>query len=279
MNLLLIGSPKGGVGKTFIAVNLACMMARKTAHGGHGRVALVDFDPQNSARFHFGQASETVEGWAPRLLSGDTPEVPPLETSSGVLLFPYGRVDGRQDQEVSNLLQQRSNWLDGLLAGLAARGASLVLCDLPPGPSPALTMLSARTSLSLHVLLADPASIALLPDIESGIYPGGGTIGLIAARQARFVLNQVDWSFPLSEQIARAAAQRLGDRLLGAVCRDTAAMSAMAHGKTLVEFAPTAAAARDLGQLADAVERLVTATHKPVSGGDDMPSFLKGFLS
>jgi cellulose synthase operon protein YhjQ len=279
LNLLLIGSPKGGVGKTFIAANLAFTMAQKAIDGGHGRVALVDFDPQNSARFHFGQASGTMEGWASRLLRGETPEVAPLETSSGVLLLPYGRVDGRQDQEVSSLLQQRSNWLDGLLAGLAARGASMVLCDLPPGPSPALTMLSARTSLSLHVLLADPASIALLPDIESGIYPGGGTIGLLAARQARFVLNQVDWSFPLSERIARAAAQRLGDRLLGAVCRDTAVMSAMANGKTLVEFAPTAAAARDLSQLTDAVERLMTATHKPVSGGDDMPSFLKGFLS
>ena len=279
MKVFLIGSPKGGVGKTFIAANLAFAMAQKAVHRAQGRVALLDFDPQNSARFHFGQASGLTEGWASRLLSGESPDVTPIETSSGVLLLPYGRVDGRRDHDVSNLMQQRPNWLDGLLSGLAARNVSLVLCDLPPGPSTALSLLSSRTSLSLHVLLADPASIALLPDIESGIYPGGGTIGVIAARHARFVLNQVDWSFPLSERIARAAAQRLGERLLGAICRDTAVMSAMAHGKTLMEFAPSADATRDLFGLTDAVERLVATTSPPVAGGDDMPSFLKGFLS
>jgi cellulose biosynthesis protein BcsQ len=49
MPLLCLASPKGGVGKTTLAANLACGLA-----GLGARVVALDLDPQNALRLHFG---------------------------------------------------------------------------------------------------------------------------------------------------------------------------------------------------------------------------------
>ena len=49
MALISVDSPKGGVGKTTCAANLAYGIRRL----GY-RVAVIDFDPQNALRLHFG---------------------------------------------------------------------------------------------------------------------------------------------------------------------------------------------------------------------------------
>jgi chromosome partitioning protein len=46
MKVVVVAAPKGGVGKTTLAVNLAARLARS-----HRRVHLLDFDPQGSATF------------------------------------------------------------------------------------------------------------------------------------------------------------------------------------------------------------------------------------
>ena len=49
MSLICFASPKGGVGKTTLAANVADAMRRQGR-----RVLVMDFDPQNTLRLHFG---------------------------------------------------------------------------------------------------------------------------------------------------------------------------------------------------------------------------------
>jgi chromosome partitioning protein len=49
MTVIAVISPKGGVGKTTVAVNLASTLA-----AGGRAVRLVDLDPQNALRLHLG---------------------------------------------------------------------------------------------------------------------------------------------------------------------------------------------------------------------------------
>lgn len=281
MKLVLVGSPKGGVGKTFVTANLAYLFGQRAGRrAAAGQVALIDCDLQNALRFHFGLVSGGDEGWASRLLATGSAVAEAIDTGLGVGLVPFGRVDRRHHQELEHHFTSHSDVLHPLFAVLARQGFSVVFCDMPPGSSALVAALTPKADLQLHVLLADPASAALLPEIESGRYPGGGTKGLLSMRDARFVLNQVDWSFPLSAQIARLLSQRLGDRLLGAICRDTAVMSALAHTQPVSIHAPASDVVRDLISLADTVDWLLGAS--PVSAPSpqtpDFPPLLKGLF-
>jgi cellulose biosynthesis protein BcsQ len=54
MPLICVCSPKGGVGKTTLAANLAWALARAGS-----KVLALDFDVQNALRLHFGVPSAT----------------------------------------------------------------------------------------------------------------------------------------------------------------------------------------------------------------------------
>ena len=83
-----MASPKGGVGKTTLAANIAHNLSRAGR-----RVLVMDFDPQNALRLHFGLSIGDQAGWATGL-----PERPDWhralrQTGSGVALLPFGVID------------------------------------------------------------------------------------------------------------------------------------------------------------------------------------------
>jgi cellulose biosynthesis protein BcsQ len=63
MVLICFASPKGGVGKTTLAANVASGLSR----AGQKVIAL-DLDPQNTLRLHFGVALSDRNGFTHRLL-------------------------------------------------------------------------------------------------------------------------------------------------------------------------------------------------------------------
>jgi len=287
VNIVLLASPKGGVGKTFLAANLAALLASRAAPHS---VALLDLDPQDSARLHFGRLAGTRDGWASRLARKEDPAQSFVATSGGVLLVPHGEVtspvpdrpDAVPDDCAKELTpgEPPSRRLGPVLDALAARGVATLICDSRPGRDETVEMVLSRTSLLLTVLLADPASAALLPECEKGWHLGPRVPrDLLGGRRSGYVLNQVDWSFALSERIARGIAERLGDRLVGAICRDVAVMAGLAHASPVAEFAPASEAARDLRAFADAVEQRLASAGTEEVVAEELPPLLRGILS
>lgn len=237
--LIAVASPKGGVGKTTCAAHLAYGIAA----AGYRTIA-VDFDPQNSLRLHFGiplgEAGGLARGGAPtgswlsRVLSG----------GGGVGVLPYGAADGAQRRELDQALQT-PGFLSAGLRGLAEEPDTVLVVDLPPGPSPALDAVAVLADLRLTLMLADSASVSLLPGLHDGFYPPGVAPGSLH----RLVLNQVDIRRRLNREITEFVQTRYRDSLLATLHRDEAVPEAGARQISVFEHAESSRAARDLGML------------------------------
>jgi len=257
--LICLASPKGGVGKTTLAANLAHALRR----AGWPVVAL-DLDPQNALRLHFGIPLADTAGFLAEPGRDWRSALRP--TAAGVDLLPHGTTDLRGALATAGALEREPELIAAPLRALLADPALVVVADTPPGPSHALSALAPLASLVIAVLLADAASTALLPDIESGRFLGRGTLGNLYATRLRVVLNQVDYHSRLSIASAEAMAAHLGPRLLGAVARDEALAEALACQRLLAECAPASAAAQDIADIARGIAALLHA-EAPGAGG------------
>ncbi|NOG72306.1 cellulose biosynthesis protein BcsQ [Roseicella sp. DB1501] len=262
MPLLCIASPKGGVGKTTVAANLADALRR-----GGQRVLAIDLDPQNALRLHFGVPLAERAGFLAELPRGIGWRSALRLTPSGVALLPFGTVTTAEALMVTAALEAAPALLTGPVREMLADPALLVVADLPPGPSRALELLAPLASLVLVVLLADAQGAALMPEIDSGRFLGLGGLAGRDSDGPRLVLNQVDHEARLSRTVAEAMAQHLGPRLLGALAREDAVAEALAEQRLLLDSAPASRAAQDLRELARVVAAALPRAVEPVAAG------------
>ncbi len=250
MPLICVASPKGGVGKTTLSANLADALRRAGR-----RVIALDLDPQNGLRLHFGLHPADPEGFTKLLPHRPDWRTALRETRAGVRLLPHGAVRMRATLDLWMALEHEPDLLAAPLRAMLGEDPELVVvADTPPGASPALGVLLPMADLAVTVLLADGASAALLPDVESGRYLGQGALAAVVARRTHLVLNGVDPESPLSMAVAESPMRSMGERLLGAVGRDRAVAEALARQMLLLEAAPDSRAAADLRDIVRTVE-------------------------
>ena len=266
MPLICIASPKGGVGKTTVSANLADALRRAGR-----RVVALDLDPQNGLRLHFGLHPADLEGFTNVLPRRPDWREALRDTRSGVRLLPHGAAQMRAALDLWVALEQEPDLLAAPLRAMLGDDPELVVvADTPPGPSPALAVLLSMADLTVAVLLADGASAAVLPDVESGRYFGQGALAAVVARRTHLVLNGDDPGSSLSMAVAESAMRGMGERLLGALPRDSAIAEALARQMTLLEAAPNSRAAADLRDIAQAVDaklrRIQAAVIAPTAG-------------
>jgi len=255
MPLLCFASPKGGVGKTTLAANVADALRRSGR-----RVLAIDTDPQNSLRLHFGIPLSDSAGFMAELPKRPDWRMAVRQTASGVLLLTHGAMELRGALGLNAALERDPELLAAPLRAMLADPGLLVIADTPPGPSHALAIMAPMAALVVTILQAEAISAALIPDIDSGRFLGSGTMAALYAGRLRVVLNEVDLASRLSRAAADAVARHLGPRLLGAVSRDETLAEALASQKLVMDLAPESRAAEDIREIAQAIEAALPST-------------------
>lgn len=259
MTVIAVISPKGGVGKTTVTANLACAM-----HARGYACRLVDLDPQNALRLHFGANFSDADGLIHQTLQQASWGRAEYDSAYGVSFIPYGKASEFERISFESRLSQDPNLLRHNLEMLDSDPNTLTILDTPPGPSVYSQQALSVAKLILVVMISDAGSFATLASIEN-------LLQYYCASRADYygsyyVLNQFDAAFPLNRDIRTAMQTMLGERLAPyAIHRDESLSESFAFQQPVLQYAPYSQAAADLGQLSvwlqSVINRLPGAQH------------------
>lgn len=249
MPLIVVSSPKGGVGKTTLTANLSVALVQ-----AGWRVVAIDFDVQNELRLHFGMPLEDPYGYARYGVETQDWSTLLLQASNGVYVLPYGEVSVAERIRLENGLSGGSSFLEPRLRTFLNERDCIVIADTAPGPTAALGALDDMADLHIAVLLADATSLALLPQIERGAF-----FHTSAARGENcwYILNQVDQRRRLNRDVTAFVENKVGDRLIGTIREDEAFAESIACQHSVVDHAPLSAGTQDVFATAEKIGNLV----------------------
>ncbi|MBC3927611.1 cellulose biosynthesis protein BcsQ [Undibacterium sp. CY21W] len=244
MRIVAVISPKGGVGKTTVTANLAASLARMGA-----KVVVLDLDPQNALRLHFGIPYEDASGIAIRNLADDRWSHVLYQSTYGVDFLPYGTVEEDQRAIFEDAVRKNPDWLLSHLQNLFLEPETVVLIDTPPGPSIYLQQVLSVAHIGLVVLKPDAASYSTIPSIESLIqYYTAGRKDFLGYC---YVLNQMDASRQLCRDVHGMLRTTLGDKFVpSTIHKDEAVSEALACQMPVSYYAQHSSATHDVQQLA-----------------------------
>lgn len=214
----------------------------------------IDFDVQNALRLHFGVPLSDGRGYVAKSAEASDWSQSILTTGGNIFVLPYGDVSEDQRMEFENNLAHDPNFLVRGLNTVLNYPGLVIIADFPPGPGPALKAMAALADMHLVVMLADTASLSLLPQVENEKMIGGA---LNHRGGHYFVLNQSDSRRHISRDVTAFMQQRLGDKLVGVVNRDESVAEANASQQSIFDFSPVSAAAFDIELIAKRLSALL----------------------
>lgn len=246
--VISIISPKGGVGKTTVAANLAAALA-----AGPRRPMLVDLDPQNATRLYHQMPLEDSRGLAVQSLLDEPWADAVYEGPFGADCLPYGTITESDRSGVEALIEDQEDWLGDGLASLNLGDDRVIIVDTPPGGTVYLPPALKAADLVLFVLLPDAASFVTLPTMDRWLEEFPPRWG--KTREAFYVINRMNKARSLCRDVQAAMQEQLDSRLCNEVIHfDSAVEEALASQQPVLEYAPDGVAATDFRKLADWVQ-------------------------
>jgi len=222
MSLILVQSPKGGVGVTMCAGSLAMIIAKSGA-----TVTALDLTGQDSLKLWVGVRPEQV-------VYGAAPHAKDIMLQSGVRPVSVGRARPGAMQSLA-------------LVDAVGIATDYAIADIASDDEDTLNALMPRSSLCLTVLSAQAGSLALLPRALERAGEDGKVV---------FVVNNVDARRRVAADAARMVAASVGDRVTALIRHDQAVEEALASLEPLPLFAPLSAAVADLTALSGCIAKL-----------------------
>lgn len=250
MPVISVCSPKGGVGKTTLAANLANVFSQAGT-----RVIAIDFDPQNALRLYFGIPLNEDRG-----LISLFAEDPGASWVDGVVnvgqnlfVLPFGRSNTSMRKSLDEILIE-GTYLTQVQKALFDNPDVLVIADFAPGYSDALKAIADVTDISIIPLVADASSVSLYETLENDELIDGP---LNYKLGYRIVLNCVDNRIKLNREVQDFARTNFKDKLLGMVHQDTSVVEAAAMQRSISAFNQNSSAAFDIEILAHKIASIL----------------------
>jgi ATP-binding protein involved in chromosome partitioning len=261
--ILAVGSAKGGVGKSTVAVNLASALRRSGVEAG-----LLDADiygPSTLALVGLADAPERAE-------LTDDGRVVPLE-AHGVPTVSFGFFLGEESPAVwRGPLVAKA--VDQLSRGVVWPELDVLVVDLPPGTGDVPLSLTGAVVVDGGLVVTTPQRLAVGEARKCAEMFGAldvPTLGVIE-NLSHAVCECGRTSRPFGRGGGRRLAGEIGTELLAQVPLDPAVREAEDRGVPVVEHAPETEASRAFDALAGEVrQRLAPRREGGVDGGRDGP--------
>lgn len=246
--VIAVASGKGGVGKSTVAVNLACAFARLGLRAG-----LLDADV-------YGPSAPLMLGLQGAPEYGEDEKIIPIEAwglkamSIGLLVNADRAMIWRGPMASRALTQM----LTGTRWGTEAEPLDVLVVDLPPGTGDLHLELVQKTVLDGAVIVSTPQEMALI-DARRAVAMFGKfqtpvpVLGIIE-NMAYFSAPGTDEPIPIfGRGGAKAEAEKLGVPFLGEIPIDMALREAGDSGRPLVATAPASATGLAFQKIAQAL--------------------------
>jgi len=265
--LIVVGSGKGGVGKSTVSVNLAVALARRGF-----QVGLLDADtygPSVPMMLGVRKRGES-QGWRatlPLAQRGNLTSEQMLQplVRYGVKVMSVGFFIG-EEQPVAPMPDVQGMLIRQLLRGVYWGTLDYLLIDLPPGNGEPQATLCRELALDGAILVTTPQDIARIDTAKgAGLFQGAGVpiLGLVQ-NMAGFLCphcgERVD-IFPVSSE----ASSLLRDiPLLGVVPLDLATARSGDSGQPVVVTMPESTVSGEFSAIAGRVIERIEVLHAPV---------------
>jgi chromosome partitioning protein len=247
MKIVAIANQKGGVGKTTTAVNLGAALAEL----GH-RILIVDLDPQANATSSFGlQGVEQISLYEPLLGEASITEKIVPTRRDHLFIVPADLDLAGAEVEIARMPNHLTRLAETLKPLHADETFDFVFLDCPP---------------SLGILMSNALAAAdeLLTPIQCEYFALEGLVKIVRlVEQVRdsgankrleingIVMTMFDARTNLSGQVVAEVRQHFGERVYETVIPRSVRLSeAPSFGKSILEYAPSGAAAKAYRALA-----------------------------
>ncbi|MBA3057519.1 MAG: cellulose synthase operon protein YhjQ [Gammaproteobacteria bacterium] len=241
MQVIAFISGKGGVGKTTLAANMAVALAQRKK-----RVVLIDLDPQNAQRLHLGMDPDEIAGLVREGISPASLFDSPFD----IKFIPFGRVSPVELLNFETELKANPRWVANGIDALRSEAVDFVLLDTPPGPTVYLHQALRAAHRALVVVLADAASYASIPQIESLV--SQYTVGRTDFRGMNLLINQMPSQGKLGHQVRMALYADHAEQVVPvAIHKDPRVAQALAFERPVLEYEPGCKASLDIQYVVD----------------------------
>jgi chromosome partitioning protein len=247
MKIVAIANQKGGVGKTTTAVNLGAALAEMGR-----RILLVDLDPQANATSSFGlQGVEHISLYEPLLGEASISEKIFPTRRDNLFIVPADLDLAGAEVEIARMPDHLTRLANTLKPLHTDETFDLVLLDCPP---------------SLGILMSNALAAAdeLLTPIQCEYFALEGLVKIVRLiEQVRdsgankrlelsgIVMTMFDGRTNLSQQVVADVREHFGERVYQTVIPRSVRLSeAPSFGKSILEYAPSGAAAQAYRALA-----------------------------